>query len=79
MARKNEEFSQSELARLLRQPEAQALMARLRELDGAALQQAAQQAMQGNTEGAKQLLTPLMRDPAVQDLAEKMRDSHGGI
>lgn len=79
MARKNDDFSQADLARLLRQPEAQELMARLRQLDSAALQQAVQQAMQGNTAQAKDLLTPLMRDPQVQNLAEKMRDSHGGI
>lgn len=79
MARKNEEFSQNDLARMMRRPEAQELMARLRQLDSSALQQAVQQAMRGNTDEAKELLTPLMRDPTVQDLAGKMRDSHGGI
>lgn len=79
MERKNPEFSQNELARMLRQPEARELMARLRQLDSAALQQAVQQAMSGNTEGAKHLLTPLMQDPTVQNLTERMRDSHGGI
>lgn len=79
MARKNEEFSQGDLARMLRKPEAQELMARLRQLDSAALQQAVQQAMRGNTEEAKQILTPMMQDPTVQDLAGRMRDSHGGI
>lgn len=79
MARKNEEFSQSDLARLMQQPEAQQLLERLRQLDSAALQQAVHQAMRGNTESAKNLLTPLMRDQQVQDLAERMRDSHGGI
>lgn len=79
MARKNEDFSHSDLARMLRQPEAQALMQRLRQLDSAALQQAVQQAMSGNTEGAKELLTPLMQDPTVQHLTNQMRDSHGGI
>ncbi len=79
MERKNEDFSQNDLARMLRQPEAQELMARLRQMDGAALQQAVRQAMSGNTEEAKQLLTPLMQDPTVQDLTERMRNSHGGI
>ena len=79
MVRKNEEFSQGDLARMLRKPEAQELMARLRELDSAALQQAVQKAMQGNTEEARSLLTPLMQDPTVQNLADRMRDSHGGI
>ena len=79
MARKNEEFSQGDLARMMRKPEAQELMARLRQLDSTALQQAVQQAMRGNTDGARELLTPLMHDPTVQDLADRMRDSHGGI
>lgn len=79
MERKNPEFSQSDLARMLRQPEARELMARLRQLDSAALQQAVQQAMSGNTEGAKELLTPMMHDPEVQHLTTRMRDSHGGI
>lgn len=79
MARKNEEFSQAELSKLLNRPEAQELLARLRALDSAALQQAVRQAMQGNTQEAKQLLTPLMEDGQVQALAEKMRESHGGI
>lgn len=78
MAGKNEDFSQTDLARLLRRPEAQELMARLRQLDSTALQQAVQQAMLGNTEGAKTLLTPLMQDQKVQDLTERMR-SNGGI
>lgn len=79
MARKNEEFSQADFARLMQQPEAKELLNRLRQLDSAALQQAVHQAMQGNTEEAKHLLTPMMQDRQVQDLAEKMRDSHGGI
>ena len=79
MARKNEEFSQGDLARMMRKPEAQELMARLRQLDSAALQQAVQQAMRGNTDGARELLTPLMQDPTVQNLADRMRDNHGGI
>ena len=79
MARKNEDFSQDDLARLMQQPEAQALLNRLRQLDSTALQQAVHQAMKGNTEEAKHLLTPLIQDRQVQDLAERMRDGHGGI
>ena len=70
-------FSQSDLTRMMQKPEAQALLNRLRQLDSAALQRAVQQAMRGNTEGAKELLTPLMQDPGVQDLAGKMRDCNG--
>jgi len=79
MERNHADFSQSELARMLRQPEAQALMARLRQLDGSALQQAVRQAMSGNTEGARELLSPMMQDPTVQQLTNRMRESHGGI
>lgn len=79
MARKNEDFSQADLARLMQQPATQELLNRLRQLDSAALQQAVHQAMKGNTDEAKQLLTPLMQDRQVQDLADRMRDSHGGI
>ena len=79
MAQNFDNISQSDLVRMMRRPEAQELMARLRQLDSGALQQAVQQAMRGNTDGAKELLTPLMQDRAVQDLADRMRDSHGGI
>ena len=79
MARKNEDFSQADLAELMRRPEAQELLNRLRLLDSGALQQAVRQAMLGNTRQAKDLLTPLMEDQQVQNLAERMRDSHGGI
>lgn len=79
MARKNEDFSQSDLSYLMRQPEAQELLNRLRQLDSAALSQAVHQAMQGNTEQAKELLNPLMQDRQVQDLADRMRNGHGGI
>ena len=48
-------------------------------IPGAGVYYSAQQAMQGNTNQAQQLLTPLMQDPEVQNLTEKMRGSHGGI
>lgn len=79
MVKKNDDFSQADLAQMLRRPEAQALLARLRELDQNALQQAAQMAFSGNTEGAKELLTPLLNDEQVQKTAEKLRNADGGI
>lgn len=79
MQGKNEDFSQADLARLLSRPETKALLERLRQLDPGALRQAAQQAMQGNTASAQQLLTPLMQDRQVQELADQVRDSYGGI
>lgn len=79
MQGKNEDFSQAELARILRKPETKALLERLRQLDSNALQQAVQQAMQGNTATAQQLLTPLMQDQEVQNLAGQVRDNYGGV
>lgn len=77
MAKKNDEFSQADLMRMLRQPETQALLARLQELDVNALQQAAQKAAQGDTNGAKDLLTPLLQDEQVQKLTGEMRKRNG--
>ena len=79
MFQKNSDFSQSDLEQMLRKPEAQALLARLQQLDQAALQNAVNLAFQGDTEGAKEALSPLLRDSQVQDLSQRMRDSHGGI
>lgn len=76
---KNQEFSQAELAKLLRKPETKALLDRLRQMDSNALKQAVQQAMQGNTEQARQLLSPMMADPEVQNLAQQMRDDYGRV
>lgn len=79
MVQKNEDFSQSQIARMLSQPEAQALLARLQQLDQSALQKAVQLAFQGDTGGAKDALSPLMNDQQVQKLAQQMRDQNGGV
>lgn len=79
MFEKNADFSQSELSRLLRQPEAKAILARLQQLDQSALQKAVDLAFQGNTQGAKEALSPLLADGEVQRLSERMRDGNGGI
>lgn len=79
MFQKNGDFSQSDLARMLRQPEAQALLSRLQQLDQAALQNAVNLAFQGDTAGARDALTPLMNDGEVQKLTQQMRDGNGGI
>lgn len=79
MFQKNGDFSQSDLARMLRQPEAQALLARLQQLDQAALQNAVDLAFRGDTAGARKILNPLLNDSEVQKLTDRMRDSHGGI
>ena len=79
MFEKNHEFSQSELSRMLAQPEARALLERLKQMDAATLQNAVNLAFRGNTEGAKDALSPLLSDPEVQRLSQQMRDSHGGV
>ena len=79
MFQKNGDFSQSDLARMLRQPEAQALLARLQQMDQAALQNAVDLAFRGDTAGAKEALSPLLADDEVQKLSRRMRDGNGGI
>ncbi len=77
MFEKNQEFS--DLAAMLRSPQAQALLARLQQLDPNALRAAADKALQGDTAGAGAALTPLLQDEQVQKLTQTMRDSHGGV
>lgn len=79
MVQKNEDFSQSQLRELLQSPEAAALLGRLRQMDAAALQQAVNLAFQGQTQQARDVLTPMLQDEQVQDLTRKMRNEHGGI
>lgn len=77
MFQKNGDFSKSDLERMLCQPEAQALLARLQQLDQAALQNAVNLAFRGDAAGAKEALSPLLQDSEVQQLSEKMRDGNG--
>ena len=79
MFQKNGDFSKSDLERMLRTPEAQALLARLQQLDQAALQNAVDKAFRGDTAGAREALSPLLADRQVQKLSEQMRDGHGGV
>ena len=79
MFQKNGDFSKSDLERMLRTPEAQALLARLQQLDQSALQSAVDKAFRGDTAGAKEALSPLLADRQVQQLSEQMRDGHGGV
>ncbi len=79
MLKKSNDFSSADIKKLLRQPETQALISRLRQLDTAAIEQAAQMAAHGDTAGAQQMLEPLMRDGQVQELARQLRDLNGGI
>lgn len=79
MFQKNGDFSKSDLERMLRTPEAQALLSRLQQLDQTALQNAVDKAFRGDTAGAKEALSPLLADGEVQRLSEQMRSGNGGI
>lgn len=79
MWKKNNDFSKEELSRLLNSPEAMALAAMLQKMDPSTLNQAAAAATGGDGEKAKQLLSPLMQDPAVQKLLKGMGGNHGGV
>ena len=79
MFQKNGDFSKSDLERMLRTPEAQALLSRLQQLDQTALQNAVDKAFRGDTAGAREALSPLLADRQVQQLSEQMRDGHGGV
>lgn len=79
MSKNFNDFSSAELMKMLRKPETQALISRLQQLDSAAIEEAAKMATNGNTEGAKDLLTPLLKDEQVQNLTQKLRDENGGI
>ena len=79
MFEKNHDFSQTDLSGLLHQPETRALLERLKQMDPAALQNAVNLAFRGNTEGAKDALSPLLSDPEVQRLSGQLRENHGGV
>lgn len=79
MVKKNDDFSSFDLAKLLQQPQARALLARLQQLDNSALQQAAQSAASGDTDAAKAALSPLLLDETVRNLTQQLRDANGGI
>lgn len=79
MMNKNNDFSSTDWMKMLRQPQTQALIARLQQLDSSAIEAAAQLAANGDTEGAKALLSPLLKDEQVQNLTQQLREQHGGI
>ena len=79
MFQKNNDFSASDLEQLLRSAEAQALLAKLSQMDAAALQNAAALALRGDTAAAQEALSPLLADREVRQLSEQMRNGHGGI
>ncbi len=79
MDEKNQSFSPADFSALLASPQAQLLLARLQQMDSARLNQAVAQAMSGNTDAARQILSPMMEDETLQSLAKDVTDSYGGI
>lgn len=77
MWKKNDNFSQQDLSKLLASKEAMALAAMLQQMDTDTLNRAASLASQGNTTQAQQLLSPLMNDPKVRELITKMEEGNG--
>lgn len=77
MWKKNEGFSQENIAKLLSSKEAMALAAMLRQMDQNTLSQAASAATQGNTAKAQELLAPLLADPELQKMLKNMEGNNG--
>lgn len=79
MWKKSDEYSGEALYRLLRSPQAQALARLLEQMDSDTLNRAASLASQGDTEGARKALSPVLEDGRVKHLLEDMEESNGGI
>ena len=77
MWKKNNDFSQEELKKLLQSPQAQALAQMLQQMDPGTLNQAAALASQGDSLGALNLLGPVLQDPKAKDILQNREDPHG--
>ena len=77
MWKKSDDFSAADLAKLMSSPQAQALAQLLQQMDAATLNQAAALASQGDAQGAKALLNPVLQDPKVKDLLQSREDCNG--
>ena len=72
MVEKFDQHSMAQLTALANSPAGKELLAILQQSAGADLRQAAKKASSGDMEGAKALLSPVLRDPRVQDLLRQM-------
>ena len=77
MWKKSNDFSQEELKKLLQSPQAQALAKMLQQMDPGTLSQAALLASQGDSQGAMNLLGPVLQDPQTKDILQNREDPHG--
>lgn len=72
MAEKNVPFSKSDMAALARSPAGQALYAQLQQRNEADLRRAMTLAASGDMNGAGAILAPLLSDPAIRAMVEKI-------
>lgn len=79
MWKKSDDFSGEALSQLLHSPQAQALARLLEQMDSDTLNRAASMASQGDTEGARKALSPVLEDGRVKQLLKDMEASNGGI
>ena len=72
MAEKNVPFSKSDLVALARSPAGQALYTQLQQRNEADLRRAMTLAASGDMNGAGAILAPLLSDPAIRAMVEKL-------
>ena len=72
MAEKNVPFSKTDLAALARSPAGQALYTQLQQRNEADLRRAMTLAASGDMNGAGAILAPLLSDPTIRAMIEKL-------
>ena len=72
MAEKNVPFSKSDLAALARSPAGQALYTQLQQRNESDLRRAMTLAASGDMNGAGAILAPLLSDPTIRAMIEKL-------
>lgn len=72
MSKKSDDFSMADAMRLAQNPASRQLFDQLQAQNGAALQQAMNQAAAGNYEQVKKTLSVLLQDPQTQALLRQL-------
>ena len=72
MAEKFDQFSMQELSALAASPAGQQLLTILRQSGGTEVQQAISKAAAGDMAGAKELLSPILADPQIRALLNRL-------
>lgn len=72
MAEKFDQFSMQELSALAASPAGQQLLTILRQSGGTEVQQAMSKAAAGDMGGAKELLSPILADPQIRALLNRL-------